>query len=294
MALNAASINIAETTAFVVKNTFIEGEVIDCNPLRRNRSSSSPPAMRSRTDSFTECIETIEVKNPFALKSTTLDVQPGSDCSTQSEASIDISTAVSASIEDIASMTNLTDIADVGDFLDTTDVAAALLEQSLCVLRPDAPPWLPSEGTRLNSGAQLWKPQEEMAEKFQGQIEAVVEAARASVAICPHVRHADATMYQGCCCIRLSLSADKGRVLGFVKEALLKSAAESKSVYVLGYRAQPFVDTPEGFVATLCGMHNEEQACWDMFASGVCCRGGCCPLQHPVRLTSVNVIAVVE
>lgn len=71
------------------------------------------------------------------------------------------------------------------------------------------------------------------------------------------------------------------------KSVLLESASTSQSVYVLGYEANPFVDSPcgIGFAATLAGMakKNQRLACWETYTTGCCPRGHTCKWMHPGR-----------
>jgi hypothetical protein len=67
------------------------------------------------------------------------------------------------------------------------------------------------------------------------------------------------------------------------QKALLQSAAESQSVYVVGYQAAPFQPTGygSGFYSTLALVKDESLACWDLLSRGVCSRGSMCRWRHP-------------
>jgi hypothetical protein len=85
-------------------------------------------------------------------------------------------------------------------------------------------------------------------------------------------------------------------VIAASKAALLESAANSQSVYVLGYEADPFQEdgTGSGFATALATMPTawECTACWDTYSIGVCPRRKTCKWQHPGRkeLQPVRVI----
>lgn len=74
------------------------------------------------------------------------------------------------------------------------------------------------------------------------------------------------------------------------KEALLRAAERSDNVYVMGYRARPFVSTLPGFDAKLGAMVDTDKACWDVFAQGYCGRGASCRWQHPEQTATLNVM----
>mmetsp|Transcript_56466 Transcript_56466/g.104553 ORF Transcript_56466/g.104553 Transcript_56466/m.104553 type:complete len:300 (+) Transcript_56466:253-1152(+) len=78
-------------------------------------------------------------------------------------------------------------------------------------------------------------------------------------------------------------------ILTEAKNALLQGAAESKSIFVIGYDAWPFLQTPYGFSAVLGAMEDERQACWDFFSTGTCSRQGKCRWRHPVCKRPVEV-----
>lgn len=78
------------------------------------------------------------------------------------------------------------------------------------------------------------------------------------------------------------------------KAALLELAANSESVYVLGYEAQPFEEDARGFgfFTTMATMPSECSACWDLYQYGCCNRRKTCKWQHPGRkeLQPVRVV----
>mmetsp|Transcript_19989 Transcript_19989/g.46028 ORF Transcript_19989/g.46028 Transcript_19989/m.46028 type:complete len:303 (-) Transcript_19989:141-1049(-) len=78
-------------------------------------------------------------------------------------------------------------------------------------------------------------------------------------------------------------------ILTDAKNALLQGAAESSSMFVIGYDAWPFLPTANGFSAALGAMEDEQQACWDFFTTGTCSRQGRCRWHHPFCQTPVEV-----
>lgn len=79
------------------------------------------------------------------------------------------------------------------------------------------------------------------------------------------------------------------RLLSVAKEALLRSAEQSESVYVLGYAAKPFTSTPLGFAATLAGIEDESKTCWWHVAKLSCRKGEKCTWQHPKFMVQIWV-----
>lgn len=79
------------------------------------------------------------------------------------------------------------------------------------------------------------------------------------------------------------------------KSALLEAAANSQSVYVLGYDADPFQNASRSvFTLTLATIPNEWECspCWETYQSGYCTRGKRCRRRHPGRndLQPVRVV----
>lgn len=78
--------------------------------------------------------------------------------------------------------------------------------------------------------------------------------------------------------------ASVSEIIAKAKLLLLESAANSQSVYVMGYEAEPFKDKSRSeCVAMLAFMPVEWQraACWDIYQKGKCHRGKACKWQHP-------------
>lgn len=87
-------------------------------------------------------------------------------------------------------------------------------------------------------------------------------------------------------------SKERDQVLKETKDLFLRTADRSESVYVLGYQQKPFIPTDYGFVAMMGGMHDENKACWDIFARGFCRREQAnqpCKWQHPACQLPINV-----
>lgn len=81
-------------------------------------------------------------------------------------------------------------------------------------------------------------------------------------------------------------------VVATAKSLFLELAASSASTYVLGYEAEPFQESTNGFVTTLASMPNECSACWDIYQKGICRRHKHCKWQHPGKneLQPVRVV----
>lgn len=80
-------------------------------------------------------------------------------------------------------------------------------------------------------------------------------------------------------------------VLQIAKRVLLRACETSQNVYVLGYDAQPFVESPVGFATSLGVMEDEQTACWSAYSRGHCCRGNYCKWTHPTRTWTLNIMA---
>lgn len=74
-------------------------------------------------------------------------------------------------------------------------------------------------------------------------------------------------------------------------EAMLAAASRSENMYVIGYERHPFkaLQNGTGFCVQLAMVLDENQACWDLLAKGVCARGCSCKWQHPTCQTMTNV-----
>jgi len=73
-------------------------------------------------------------------------------------------------------------------------------------------------------------------------------------------------------------------VLEVAKAALLQAAdQEAPGLWVLGYRGSPFAAIKRGFRVHLGSMADgaQDQACWDLYRLGRCCRGVACRWDHP-------------
>jgi len=82
------------------------------------------------------------------------------------------------------------------------------------------------------------------------------------------------------------------------KMVFLDAAANSESVYVLGYAAEPFTDLNESVFATMFATLPrswECSACWDTYQYGTCQRGKSCKKWHPgkTELHPVRVTVAV-
>jgi hypothetical protein len=73
-----------------------------------------------------------------------------------------------------------------------------------------------------------------------------------------------------------------GGVVAASKNVLLDAAANSETVYVMGYEAEPFKNlTSSSYATMLVAMPCARSACWDTYQFGCCPRGKSCKWQHP-------------
>lgn len=180
------------------------------------------------------------------------------------------------------------------------DHASVASEQPTDPEAPPSPQAAPVVGrTPLRSSAAAWTPgaavqQATQADDFMCQLTMIVAAALTALAGCGPVYGAMASDGpRGVSMVAQIRPEDlprRERALTVVKEALLQAAAASGNVYVLGYLAQPFVNTPCGFAVQLAASPPESEACWDVLKKGACRRGGACRWRHPTQQRTVNVM----
>jgi len=73
-------------------------------------------------------------------------------------------------------------------------------------------------------------------------------------------------------------------VVDAAKTLFLEAAANSDTVYVMGYEAEPFTSLSDAMFATMlacCPIPWHHSACWDTYQYGACPRGKSCKWQHP-------------
>lgn len=74
------------------------------------------------------------------------------------------------------------------------------------------------------------------------------------------------------------------RVISTSQLVLLEAAANSQTIYVMGYEAEPFKELNEStFVTMLASLPAawNRTACWETYSMGTCPRGKSCKWQHP-------------
>mmetsp|Transcript_79006 Transcript_79006/g.207407 ORF Transcript_79006/g.207407 Transcript_79006/m.207407 type:complete len:304 (+) Transcript_79006:173-1084(+) len=86
----------------------------------------------------------------------------------------------------------------------------------------------------------------------------------------------------------------RGHALTLVKQALLKAAEASDNIFVSGYEAEPFQNTPLGFAVEVVMAPRPSEACWNVLKQGFCSRGCQCKWKHPVQQTTLNVLIQVD
>jgi len=98
----------------------------------------------------------------------------------------------------------------------------------------------------------------------------------------------------------LENSADEMRsVAAIAKSVILEAAARSENVYVLGYEATPFMESPseDGFSGTLAVASNifpTSFFCWETYTKASCPNGCSCKLRHPGRHEIQPMRVVIE
>jgi hypothetical protein len=145
---------------------------------------------------------------------------------------------------------------------------------------------------KLNSTATLFKPSYRCAE-----VDNVLTSTKEILAATPNVGAVDMVpgIMGAIATLSIKVQAPTGEttdsmylsVAKKAKAALLEAAEWSHNVYVLGYEATPFEDSPYGpsFSTALVVAPSEWEcsACWDTYQQGVCPRGSTCKWQHPGR-----------
>lgn len=81
----------------------------------------------------------------------------------------------------------------------------------------------------------------------------------------------------------------KDHILTHAKNAFTEAVQHSKTVYILGSGAAPFITKSNGFTTTFALMSDRTQACWDIYMQGACWRQHSCRWQHPECIMPINV-----
>lgn len=94
----------------------------------------------------------------------------------------------------------------------------------------------------------------------------------------------------------IKLTADKmhlkDHLLSSAKAAIMAASERSQGTYVVGYRLQPFMDSPLGFSAILAHISRPAEACWDLLQWGTCRFEGSCRWRHPEERATLGVMVV--
>lgn len=136
-------------------------------------------------------------------------------------------------------------------------------------------------------------PQEQDALLFACQLRGVAESATAAIAGSPWVVGAEAL--ESACgwyvIVRMQPRnlAHKEEVFTLAKEALTIAAENSDSVYIMAFRATPFMPVPTGFVAKFCHVAEQRRACWHVLQQGFCRYGNFCAWEHPACQATISV-----
>jgi len=130
-------------------------------------------------------------------------------------------------------------------------------------------------------------------QNFNAQVESVLLSVRSALFCMGFLANVSKSPATGgwsvCAQVQHGSQARASMLLAGAKRALVRGVEQSTSVYLLGYRAQPFTDSASGFSATLCGVEDENVVCWDYCSTGICRRGCACKWAHPDFQVSVSV-----
>lgn len=270
---NALCVSGFEKISLSVKHTFIHCEYEE--DTVQKRTSSVPPSFRSRSRSSSPDNSDGEGRNakgknrPPAVS----DASTASDMSNASEVASEAGTVETASDSETPKAWEHGAAAPC-DFANS------------------------DEKSRLSVAAKCFVPMVLVPDcatfRFQPQIAAATEAAKAAMAqsgmlvsICAYLVGNGFTIHVE---MRQEHAAFKERLLFRAKQALLASAEQSESIYVLGYGGpKAFQRTPKGFKACLAGMEDATQACWNYYTKGCCYQHKCCPWQHPNYTADIEV-----
>jgi len=85
----------------------------------------------------------------------------------------------------------------------------------------------------------------------------------------------------------------KEAMLQAAKVAVLQAAQVSESTYVVGYRNQPYMQSPLGF-SCLMAHAEPSTACWDLLQWGSCGYQHRCRWEHPTNQATLNVMVVPQ
>jgi len=85
----------------------------------------------------------------------------------------------------------------------------------------------------------------------------------------------------------------KEAMLQAAKVAVLQAAEGSESTYVVGYRNQPYMQSPLGF-SCLMAHAEPSNACWDLLQWGSCEYQHRCRWEHPTNQATLNVMVVPQ
>jgi len=158
--------------------------------------------------------------------------------------------------------------------------------------------------TRLNPEARAFEP---CSPSLAAEVATVIDAAKLSLMSCEHIMRVKVTEEgaSGTCVVAEICDLDSQaflahEILSMTQAALLQAAANSQSVYILGYATVPFAEFQEidhvGFKATVGTVqtHQQTTACWDTFQKGFCPRRATCRWCHPSESELVPLSVIVK
>lgn len=261
-----------ELAALTVKNTFLDYEVDQPTSGSSRRSNSLPPAWRWSKD------------DDAASAATTAPASDGDDCETPTTVDCPVESSASGGEEAAVSCSPR-----------TQQKTVLCLDE---VINMDAK-------SKLSAKAKPFAPLDApSAPEVHGLVGTLREALQGMCGV------NSVKVTQGPLGGTTVVAAELARSAGpqaadallrstmlLAKAALLDAAAQSKSTYVLGYRAQPFRDIGAGsFRATLTSIDTQMQdsICWSSVEMGCCPRQGRCRWTHVPPASSLQVLVMLK
>mmetsp|Transcript_109875 Transcript_109875/g.309893 ORF Transcript_109875/g.309893 Transcript_109875/m.309893 type:complete len:317 (-) Transcript_109875:145-1095(-) len=269
------------TYAFVpvVKNTFIDVSDREASLKSPRRASSAPPALAVQCEAG---------------------VAGSPACAALGCATSDGSTA---SFEDELSSFTEVGFSDESDVASITSCNVTGKELFLMDLVSTSTTRTSLRTSRLNSQAKSWVPTchpttttlvattSALPGQVRRQFGEVVAAALAALKTCSNTEmHEDSRGWSLYGYVKPENSPHCVRVLDLAKDSLHRASEQSSNIYLVGYKAKPFLQTSAlGFNVRLALVQDERSACWDLLGTGVCSRNHGCRWQHPAWQVHVAV-----
>lgn len=90
---------------------------------------------------------------------------------------------------------------------------------------------------------------------------------------------------------------DPSLIFSLVKDALLTSAEQTDSTYILGYGSQPFKNLDDlSFSASVVCVPaaHQDSVCWETYEQGFCPRCTGCRWNHPSEIDKMHIIVMIQ